>query len=938
MRKKLRISKLPLFICTTFAFINTTAGFSQDTQANFVVEDQEEAFLIRRIAEFWKDQDFSLVKSQIEDFISSHPYSKINDQLKGVLGDLYLQEKQYEKALSIYNEISDRDIIEKTIINKLQCYYELNQFDSISKEGEPFLYSDKAEILDRKMELHFLVAESLLRESLDATNQDEKKRIASQARELYETLLDSPFKEHSEFALAEIYTIIEEHNLAAQLYQNLARGQKDKKEELLFHAATSQAQYDRQQAIKTFTDVIALKGSKKHQAEYNRLVLFFQEEAFEDVLKNKDEVALHVDNENRSTLDYMIGRSYFAAGEFGNAKNFLSKYLSFDEKDNSHYKNSLLMLLTCAQKLKEDQLFDDTISQLKTHYKEADELKQALLIHAMMLKAKGDTEGAQKELEHIIQNHRDFEDQETLNLEYGLITHDNGQWQTSYSTLKNYLQSYPEGKQRNVAWKYFLSSCLNYLKANEEKNYAYSKIEFFADISEVLNEQDKNHEILTADEEKECRLLYAKTAYELDKYNESLASLNDYVDSYANDPSLGEAHFLIGLCHQKIGSDPEQFYVHTEKAIQINPELNELSSVHLQLYNAYLSKAQESLGLDENTQPLFEKAAEHLYFAVAKNDTEIKLQNRLWLANHYYQKVKAQNLTKDNENFVRALSLYNQALVIEGTQNIVAIDQESLYLEPEVLKYSELLSKTDSSQLKINLLKDLVSQQHQNERYDWKLKRQTLLELAKSYESAKLERDALETYSFITKQFPSRSSYTVDYAKLHLARLRYKLDQLDQRNNQQSTAEVLSLLKDLQIKKTVDSEPLHIEAAIDYAKLRASLADENEKESRYAFFLSRLKQDFESENDPIAVQYQESLKDSPAKKDLYDLYMAFVDAEMVRLTAKMEHKNNRLSQAEELNSQALEKLSAISKNAIATDYLKEHVKQSIHAIDNINSY
>src|SRR5690606_23714161 len=75
---------------------------------SYGIENKEEAFLVRRIAEYWKDQDFKVVKAQITDFLSLYPKSKINDHLRGILGDLFLQEGQYEEALSTYRMITNQ--------------------------------------------------------------------------------------------------------------------------------------------------------------------------------------------------------------------------------------------------------------------------------------------------------------------------------------------------------------------------------------------------------------------------------------------------------------------------------------------------------------------------------------------------------------------------------------------------------------------------------------------------------------------------------------------------------------------------------------------------------------------------------------------------------------------------------------------------------------
>ena len=94
----------------------------------------EERLLARRIAEFYKDGDFDLVKVQIQDFFKEHPNSPLKDNLYGLLGDLFLSEEKYEKALVNYSEIQNPKILEMTLLNKLQCYYELSDYKNIIKK------------------------------------------------------------------------------------------------------------------------------------------------------------------------------------------------------------------------------------------------------------------------------------------------------------------------------------------------------------------------------------------------------------------------------------------------------------------------------------------------------------------------------------------------------------------------------------------------------------------------------------------------------------------------------------------------------------------------------------------------------------------------------------------------------------------------------------
>lgn len=98
----------------------------------------------------------------------------MKDYFIGILGDIYLQENNYTHALSTYQMVSDPAVSEKTLLNKLQCYYELDMFSELAKDGRPYLSSNAAEIQDRKEELYFLMGEALFRQALLSEQAEEK--------------------------------------------------------------------------------------------------------------------------------------------------------------------------------------------------------------------------------------------------------------------------------------------------------------------------------------------------------------------------------------------------------------------------------------------------------------------------------------------------------------------------------------------------------------------------------------------------------------------------------------------------------------------------------------------------------------------------------------------------------------------------------------------
>src|SRR5690606_34477665 len=150
------------------------------------------------------------------------------------------------KALETYATIQDPEVYQKIVINKLQCYYELSDYEAIAGEGRPFLAVTAPEITSRSEELNFLMAEAYFRQALSASAPEQKQALATQALPFYELLEKSSYNDVRLFALAEINTILDRKETAADLYMELAKRHPGQAEELLFQAATLQASYDKE--------------------------------------------------------------------------------------------------------------------------------------------------------------------------------------------------------------------------------------------------------------------------------------------------------------------------------------------------------------------------------------------------------------------------------------------------------------------------------------------------------------------------------------------------------------------------------------------------------------------------------------------------------------------------------------------------------------------
>lgn len=948
-------STFRIYFILSALFVGLTGQqlIAKTTTQSVQTQSDEEAFLIRRIAEFWKDGDFGIVKTQIVDFLDKYPDSKLKDYFLGILGDIYLQENNYEGALTTYQDIQDPGVVEKTILNKLQCYYELDQYDALANDGRPFLSSTSSNIQGRKEELYFLMGEALFRKSLDEENAQMKQTLAREARGYYEKLQGSQYGEITEFALAEIAGTLGEYEAAAVAYLNLAEKHPNMKEDLLFQVASLEAKFNKLGAAETFRKVKDMDGKRSKEAAFNLMVLLFQNEEYEEVITTYENVAPFVPEEYQPTFNFIVGKSFFSSGHYQSAKGPMQRYIDSTYSPSDQLKNALLIQMTCAHQINDEALFNISFEKLDSLFPNDEEIPKALFMHAMLLKEQGAISRADEKLKLIKEQYNNFEDQESFIFEYGLLAHQNERWDESYDAFKEYVVQFPESSRIDAAWKLFLSSSLNlYKHADEEDVNGYHKGEFFADLQEVL----KNAEYFNTDELKDYSLLYAKTAYELDYYSDALRCLQDYLFTQVTEEKdasvLAEAHFVAGLCHAELQADNSAFCMHLEQAMALNPDLYDSPTTHLQLYNAYISlagfgEADQVPANPQQQKEFIENAAEHLQEATMKGNLAIKEENRLWLANHYYQKVKefydgsrSQEAAVHPEvaNAIDRASSHYQAILFSG-QKLTEISANNLHLEHEMLKFAKLLEYQGNNSQKLAVVKDLLEQQSEKPEINWTSQKQALFELATAYDALGQKERAYETYSFINSQANHFPTALANNASLEAARLHFEL--LEEGLKNESNEEVLAILndlKELQIRKNASSEPAHLEAALEYARIRSEISNPEEQDNRYLFFLSRIQDDFTSQEDLVTQDYLVSIGKTEEKKQLFEAYMKFIDAEKVRLEAKHMYQQERLGEMEELHEHALSLYNEIKNNPNTPSDLCSRITSSIQEINNLNAY
>ncbi|HVX00549.1 MAG TPA: tetratricopeptide repeat protein, partial [Candidatus Babeliaceae bacterium] len=633
----------------------STCLFLLATQGTLIQTDKlsaQETFFLRRMTEFWKDKDFALVKKQIEEFLATHSQSSIHDNLHAILADILYQEKQYQKALELYEKISDTSLLQKTLIRKSQCQYLLERFDQVIAALTPLL-NDASQT--GELEIPFLVGDSLFRKLRHLENSEEQKELALSAKPLFLGLFETSYKEKVLLPLAEVHRVLEEHQQAAALYSILADKMPDKKEEILFQVASLQMGFNKNGAVETYQQIVNLGQTKASDAAYNELLLLFQENRFADLISRSDVLSSRLAEDKKPLFEFCLARSQFKLDNFVEAIVHFEKFIQ-EEKENTPYKRAaFLTLINCSQKTQDGALFDRTLEQFLTAFPGDEEAGKALLLHAQTELQNGHHERASADLGRLLSEFPSIPERETLLYDQALLLTKTKRWNESRQAFLAYLQEYPATPHQQSIWPSVVHCSIQELKETSPDQQLEKKAQLVSDLQQALEKSN----LFTSEEKANYHFLLGQLLFDLKRYPESLAQLSSFCTNYSDHPSLAQALLLQAHIHHELQSDPVIFTDIAEKALSATTEQENKIALRLQLYNAYLALKE------------FDKAADHLYQCYMGDQVPVQQENELWLAHYYFESGKQGNQEHGN----RAARLF---------QKILAADENyTLHFNPE---------------------------------------------------------------------------------------------------------------------------------------------------------------------------------------------------------------------------------------------------------------
>lgn len=924
-----------LVICS---FLNSLA-YSQQIST-------EEALFVRRILEFWRDKENCIVKSQILQFIETYPQSSYVDSLLVILGDTLWNEKKYAEGLQTYDKITTDRFKQKVFNNRLDCLHRLERYQDVVDLVDSKLNLQAEQKMSQEQALWvYFKAEALLQLAKQKNIHEGSFDQYEAANQLFKQLLQSDHRNNAKHALIEIELKFGNQEKAVGYYLELAEEAGERKDEMLLQAAQLQATYAPKEAIMLLNEIQnSSKEQSSSQAVVNKLTLLFEEGEYQRIIDEQKELETRLNKNHKSILEFYIGRSHFALKQYEEAIAHLCPLLKIENHLPNHEgaidKTIMLTIAASAQQLNDLSLINSTAKQFELNYPRDPSYGKILYLRGLTYHNFHMISEALIDFQQILSEYPDFEQRDNALFEMGLLLYKSGDLEKSRELFMRLIGDKQDSPISLSAMQYLPNISLLMLEEAEQKGEACDELrtQLLGDLLLALNTPGAIKSV-----QKPTYLLkISKVHYDMQKYNEALDVLNHYVNNHSEDENLFQAHLLMAMCYHEGLQDPLQFAIHAEKALEAKPEFPDQCRLRLNLFNTYLQLAKSQ----ENSESGYtDKAVGHLYKVFKLKSEQIKPENQLWLADYFYNKVK----TRANEYFIEALNssedrkliqdtidIYQSGLKLEESNlNHFFITEDTIYLEHELFKLSNLYGWLNVVDKQIEILDYVIERQQKDPDWNWTLRTRTVFAKANALKEKGDHANAIEHYSRLIDQSKPSDFFVSNAAKLQWSRLHFiSLPTHKKTIEDGEMIAILKTLKDIQIRKSLSQEPIHLEAALDYAMMRSSLESESQRQEHLLFLLKRIKEDFTDKGDLWSKDYHASREQNPVKNTLYQAYMMLIDAHLARLEAILIETNGN-----ELAREAkLEAAQAIYENLLTGKYAvtKYLINQASAGLENIN--
>lgn len=772
--------------------------------------DEEETLLIRRILNFWRDQEYAYVQAHIKTYLKRCPKSPFSDHFWAFLGDIALSNQTYDEALEFYEKIQGEELKQCVQLQKWKTLYHLGYYSQLYQEITPHRHTLAPEGLFYYAEAAFREAQSVCRHPEGA---EVAKALYEQALPLYASLAENyPFSNHSKLAMAEIHRYLGHPKEAAALYQDFVGQETDR--ETLFHIAQALSECDKPKAAQLFKRLAQENEPKAAEAAYQWLLLLAAQEEWETIGQERKFFTSRLKKEHLPTCYFYLGMQNFDAESYQQACTDLQKCVRKNLPPQNE-KKALLALMAGARKLHKWELAESLYEPLCSDFPEVRPEASCLLASAY--KKGGKFDRALKLYAQVAEDFPETSFAEKAHIEKMRLLIRKNCFATAHETLLSFLEAYPQSERKGELLR--LAIDLSLLQLAEEKVFG----QLAADI-----ERGFETKLFDKEEMDEKTLLLIKAYLKLGRGQEAL----DLLQTMENPDPL-----LIAHCYIQQRKNPDSIIAYGEAALAAYPHEKDL---HIHLFNAYVERSKERPDIDSS-----QKAAAHLEAVLEV--LPISLENRLWLGHYYMQ-----------HSPLKAIPILESILGSEG--NLKRFEEEAFQLASLYMEEGEW-KKAEDLLLNLSILKQKTELAAQ-------------LKLGELYVQKGDLTSAKTLYQKLEECGNSRISCA---ARLYLARVDFA----------SHPEESLEKLQDLTLRKCLAHEPIHLEAALDFAELKASTYPEEDKEKQFLELLLQTKEDFTQQNDLLSKDYHANRRRYPDKELLYQAYMRYLDARIYLMEARL---------------------------------------------------
>lgn len=827
---------------------------------------EEESLFLRRIADFWEEGEYQIAKLQMEDFLRQFPNSSYSDTICVALADLYVREKNYATALEFYGKIRAPEMAKKVFLNRMQCLYSMQWYATLADECEVFLAQADPSETELKLKATYLLAISLYQQCLNASKDPEQlKTLASRAKPYFSTLINSELSEDVSQAFAHLCCILDDYKSAAEIYLNLAEKNPDS-EQFLFQAALLQSKYDPNKALATFQTIVERGNEFANEAAFNQLVLYFDLGKFEEIIQKKEAALASVPEEKKGVVRLLVGKSLLSMKKYEEATTELIAFLD-STAVNETARPALLHLIEAAHQTNNKNLLEQSISRLRAINPSDPELPRALFTRVELLKRSEKIEEAVQELIHLLSEFPQFADRKQASFELAALASQKENWTLCRAQSLSFVKEYPNDEFTPFAWHFFAAAATK-LSGQEKPPETALRKALIEDLNFVIE-----NSALSSEEKDNLSFSIAKTQFEIAQFSEAISRLEKLVvgKQFSNLPN---AKLLLALCYRDGQKDESKFQLLAESALKDGQTLIPNEQLHVSLFNSYIAKV-------DDDPSLIDLAAEHLRIAF-EGKAEIQLPNLAWLADYAYSRYE-----KNPSYAPAALQLLTSFVDRTGLKPEM-MRSDTAYLEILFLNLSKLYLHERWFEHAVALLESVTTHYRQYPQVSWTYAKEVYLVLGECYLALGQPANALKAFETVLASSATKKGSAAATATLQCARLRLtSLLKNSPKPTLSEIAPIATLLKDLVLQKSLESEPMHLEAALDYVELQILNEDAPQKSEKRLALLTKMKSDFESQDDLLGKDYHAARVKLADKNKIYLSYIQFIESEILLAQADL---------------------------------------------------